>query len=158
MILEVRYDSVRHPVCLGRQGGGGRGTCRVGRVAARVVPPLLLLIHRGPMEISKAGSGGVGGPTTTPHPRITSVHAPRACLGRQGGGGRGTCGVGRVAARVVPPLLLLIHRGPMEISKAGSGGVGGPTTTPHPRITSARSPGMPVMSGPLGRCASPIAH
>ena len=47
-----------------------------------MVPPLLLLIHRGPMEISKAGSGGVGGPTTTPHPQITSVHAARACLAK----------------------------------------------------------------------------
>ena len=39
--------------------------------------------------------------------------------------------------------------GPLPVG-GGSGGVGGPTTTPHPRITSARSPGMPWQAGRRG--------
>eukprot|EP00966_Prymnesium_polylepis_P160261 3705137-Prymnesium_polylepis.1 len=65
-------------------------------MAARVVPPLLLLIHKGPMEIPKAGSGEGGGPTTSLHPRITSARSPGPPSSRQGCSvqGHGPCGVG----------------------------------------------------------------
>ena len=98
-----------------------------------MVSPLLLLIHRRPIEMSKAGSGEGGGRTTALHPQISSTHSPgqKALLVAELEKGNSVV-TGRVVARVVSQRLLFIHRGPMEMVNAGSGGVGGRTAALHP--------------------------
>ena len=51
---------------------------------------------------------------------------------------------------MVSPLLLLIHRGPIEMSKAGSGEGGGRITALHPQISSIHSRGLPRQAGLRG--------